>query len=283
VGDVKVHTVDGFSVSAREFEAECDLRVFVDQTVEAHENAVHVVAGVVEFVEIPAEGIPPASGLYATPLRVDANGRPPAVLISYVTKHNSTMEIFLETEHLVLRRFTAADADDLVELDADPEVMRFITGGRPTPREEIVREVLPAFLGYYERYPGYGFWAALERTTGQFVGWFHLRPAEGAPRDEVELGYRLRRSAWGKGYATEGSRALIDKGFAEFGVQRVVASTMVVNVASRRVMEKAGLRFVRRFHQPWPYYIQGEEAGDVEYALLRSQWDQTSEAAAHTG
>ena len=94
------------------------------------------------------------------------------------------------------------------------------------------------------------------------------------PPGEVELGYRLRRSAWGKGYATEGSRALIQKGFAEFGVQRVVASTMVVNVASRRVMENAGLKFVRTFHQPWPDYIEGEEEGDVEYALLRSEWEQ---------
>ena len=79
----------------------------------------------------------------------------------------------------------------------------------------------------------------------------------------------------GKGLATEGSRALIQKAFTELGVQRVFASTMVVNVASWRVMEKAGLRFVRNFHQPWPDYIEGEEEGDVEYALLRSEWEQT--------
>jgi RimJ/RimL family protein N-acetyltransferase len=90
----------------------------------------------------------------------------------------------------------------------------------------------------------------------------------------VELGYRLRRSAWGKGYATEGSRALIAKGFAELGVERVYATTMVVNVASRRVMEKAGLRFVRTFRQPWPDHIDGEEKGDVEYALSRAQWEE---------
>ena len=117
---------------------------------------------------------------------------------------------------------------------------------------------------------------SVEKSTDRFVGWFHLRPAVGAPPREVELGYRLRRSAWGKGYATEGSRALIDKGFAELGVQRVVASTMVVNAASRRVMENAGLKFVRRFHQPWPDYIEGEEEGDVEYALLRSEWERSS-------
>ena len=114
----------------------------------------------------------------------------------------------------------------------------------------------------------------MEKSTGRFVGWFHFRPAAAADPDEIELGYRLLRSAWGKGYATEGSRALIQKGFAELGVRRVVASTMVVNVASRRVMEKAGLRFVRTFHQPWPDYIEGQEHGGVEYALLRSEWEQ---------
>ena len=186
------------------------------------------------------------------------------------------MEIFLQTPRLVLRRFTEDDVENLVELDSDPEVMHFITGGRPTPREEIESEVLPAFLGHYERYAGYGFWAAIEKSTGRFLGWFHFRPEHGAPPDEVELGYRLHRSAWGKGYATEGSRALIQKGFAELGVRRVVASTMVVNVASRRVLEKAGLKFVRLFHQPWPDYIEGEEEGDVEYALLRSEWERPS-------
>ena len=191
-------------------------------------------------------------------------------------QHDARMHVFLETERLVLRRFTEDDVDHLVDLDGDPQVMHFINGGRPTPRAEIETDVLPAFLGYYERFAGYGFWAAVEKSSGQFVGWFHFRPAKAAPPDEVELGYRLRRSAWGKGYATEGSRALIDKGFAELGVQRVVAFTMVVNVASRRVMEKAGLRFVRVFHQPWPDYIEGEEEGDVEYALVRSEWEQRS-------
>ena len=189
-------------------------------------------------------------------------------------RDNRSVQVFLETERLLLRRFTNDDIENLVELDSDPEVMRFINGGRATPRDEIENDVLPAFLGHYERYAGFGFWAAEEKSTGRFVGWFHFRPAQGAPPGEIELGYRLRRSAWGKGYATEGSRALIDKGFAELGVERVVAFGMVVNVASTRVMEKAGVRFVRIFHQPWPDYIEGEEEGDVEYALLRSEWEQ---------
>ena len=183
------------------------------------------------------------------------------------------MHVFLETERLLLRRFTEEDADLLVELDSDPEVMQFITGGRPTSRREVEEEILPAFLEYYERGDRFGFWAAVERSGGEFVGWFHFRPETDDEPDQVELGYRLRRSAWGKGYATEGSRALIEKGFVELGVERVYASTMVVNVASRRVLEKSGLRYVRTFHQPWPYPIDGDEHGDVEYALLRSEWE----------
>jgi RimJ/RimL family protein N-acetyltransferase len=188
------------------------------------------------------------------------------------------MQIFLVTDRLVLRRFTIADADNLVSLDADPEVMRFITGGIPTSRTEILDEVLPAFLGYYQHYEGYGFWAAIEKETGEFLGWFHFRPRAGAAPGEVELGYRLRKSAWGQGYATEGSRALIRAGFTQFGVQRVVAETMAVNLASRRVMEKAGLTLVRTFHQPWPFPIDGDQFGDVEYALDRAGWQQDTAA-----
>ncbi|MEV8144693.1 GNAT family N-acetyltransferase [Specibacter sp. NPDC078709] len=183
------------------------------------------------------------------------------------------MRTFLETERLLLRQFTPDDADLLVELDGDPRVMWFITGGAPTPRPEIEGEVLPAFLDYYQRLPGYGFWAALEKTTGKFLGWFHFRPAPGDPQDQPELGYRLRHAAWGKGYATEGSRALIAKGYTEFGVQRVVASTMAVNTASRRVLENSGMRLVRTFVADWPVSIPGDEHGDVEYAITRDEWE----------
>jgi RimJ/RimL family protein N-acetyltransferase len=182
------------------------------------------------------------------------------------------VEEYLRTERLILRKFTADDVDVLVELDSDPEVMHFVTGGVPTSRQEIVEEYLPAFLSYYDRFSGFGFWAAVDRVTGEFLGWFHLRSAPGDPPDEVELGYRLRRAAWGRGYATEGSRALVAKAFTELDVRRVHAATMAVHHASRAVMEHAGLRHVRTFHQPWPYPIAGEEFGDVEYALTAQEW-----------
>ena len=186
--------------------------------------------------------------------------------------------VFLESERLFLRRFTMDDADLLFELDNDPEVMRYVNGGVPVPREEIVHDFLPAFLSYYERFEGYGFWAAIEKPTRRFLGWFHFRPGEGAGPFEPELGYRLHRFAWNHGYATEGSRALIRKGFTELGVERVTAHAMAVNVASRRVMEKAGLRLVRTFHADWPVRIPGDEQGDVEYALDRRQWEADADA-----
>ena len=184
------------------------------------------------------------------------------------------MDVFLETPRLILRRFTMDDLDDVFALDSDPEVMFFITGGRGTPRAELETEYLPPWLGYYARDGGrFGFWATDLRDTGEFIGWFHLRPGEDDAPGEAELGYRLRRDAWGKGYASEGARALVDKAFAELGVDRVRAETMVVNTASRRVMEKAGLRYVKTFFADWPDKIPGDEHGDVEYALTRQEWD----------
>jgi RimJ/RimL family protein N-acetyltransferase len=78
----------------------------------------------------------------------------------------------------------------------------------------------------------------------------------------------------GHGFAVEGSRALIEKAFTEYGAERVNAETMAVHSASRRVMERAGLRYVRTFHQDWPDSIPGDEQGDVEFALTRTQWEQ---------
>jgi RimJ/RimL family protein N-acetyltransferase len=187
------------------------------------------------------------------------------------------MQVFLETERLILRRLTEADVDNLCDLDSDPAVMRFLNGGTPTPRDLIQREILPRFLRYYDRFDGYGFWAAIEKLTGEFLGWFCLHPAEGRDPDDVELGYRLRQAAWGKGYGTEGARALIHKAFTELGVRRVSATTYEDNIGSRLVMEKAGMTLVRTYHStPDELAAAGTfvdtpgvvwDGDDVEYAL----------------
>ncbi|MEV4223122.1 GNAT family N-acetyltransferase [Nonomuraea sp. NPDC049725] len=171
------------------------------------------------------------------------------------------VDFYLRTDRLALRRFTEteADADLLYDLHNDPEVMRYLNGGKPVPREVITGETLPRFAAG-------GFYAAFDGET--FIGWFLLNgPAEGP-----ELGYRLHKAAWGKGYATEGSLALIDRAFS-LGARRVYAETMTVNRGSRRVMEKCGLRFVRTFFQDWPDVIDGSDQGEVEYEITREEWE----------
>lgn len=166
--------------------------------------------------------------------------------------------VTLTSERLRLRAVAPADVDDLVALDADPAVMRYLTGGRPTPRAAVERAI---------REHGAHRWVAEARDGGRFVGWFALRPSAPA---EYELGYRLRREGWGRGLATEGSLALLDVAFARLGATRVWAQTMTVNRASRRVLDKCGLRHVRTFHGDRGEPIDGAELGDVEYEALAS-------------
>lgn len=188
--------------------------------------------------------------------------------------------MLLKTERLRLRRFTGADAGNLHALDSDPEVMRFLEDGRPKSREAVEAETLPKMLRFHERSDRFGYWAAVERSTGASLGWFVLHPPEVGGPFEIELGYRLKRSAWGQGYATEGSRVLIREAFAEPGVRRVFAQTMAVNVASRRVMEKAGMTYVRTFRKEWQDPIEGSEHGEVEYEVTRTDWEQRARSQA---
>jgi RimJ/RimL family protein N-acetyltransferase len=163
----------------------------------------------------------------------------------------------LTTERLVLRPLSLDDVDLLVDLDADPEVMRHITGGRPSSRDEV-DAIVRASLGHR--------WVAFERADGAFVGWFGLRPT--GP-EEYELGYRLRRDRWGTGLATEGSAALVSAALGDLGARRVWAQTMAVNERSRGVMERCGLQYVRTFHLEWDDPIPGTEHGEVEYEIVR--------------
>ena len=151
--------------------------------------------------------------------------------------------------------------------------MRYLTGGAPIPRESIETEVLPAYLAWHRNTPQFGYWAVQTAASDEFLGWFHLRPSLAMPKDqELELGYRLMRSAWGRGYATEGSLALVAHAFETLGACRVTATTMAVNQASRRVMEKAGLTYRRTYHRHWDNPIPGIEHGEVEYAISKEEW-----------
>jgi RimJ/RimL family protein N-acetyltransferase len=180
--------------------------------------------------------------------------------------------MYLRTERLVLREFTEDDVDDLAAMNGDPEVTRFLTGGTPIPREEVETVLIPKYIAAYQRRKGFGTWAA-EDADG-FVGWFALNPLTDAEADKevVELGYRIARDRWSRGYATEGSIALIRKAFTELGCRQVRAQTMTVNRASRKVMEKVGLSYEHTFFGDWGEPIEGSDQGDVWYAADRDEW-----------
>lgn len=185
----------------------------------------------------------------------------------------AVLDELLRTEHLILRRFTPQDARLLHELDSDPQVMRFITGGKPTPLAQIEKEILPRVLSYYLRTPPQGVWAAHHASDHDFIGWFHLRADKFEP-EEMELGYRLKRSAWGQGFATEGSLALLQQGFTVWDHEKISARTLKINAASRRVMEKIGMRLESEFLYPpeMTPELPLEEREAVKYSLRREDY-----------
>ncbi len=176
--------------------------------------------------------------------------------------------LVLETERLSLRGFRPGDTALLYRHELDPEVMRYVdTGHRPT-LDDIRDEILPRLMNVSAEYPGFGFFPAFERVSGRYVGWFHYRPHRG-DTSVADLGYQLLRAFWGRGYATEGSVALVQRGFVELGVARVVGSTLRANVASSRVMEKVGLRPTGIFVEARATY---PDPLAVAFALERNDW-----------
>jgi RimJ/RimL family protein N-acetyltransferase len=142
----------------------------------------------------------------------------------------------IETTRLRLRRLQASDEPDLVALDSDPDVMRYVGSppGVKSPEEtrERVRQRISADHG------GLGFWRVESRADGAFYGLGALiRMPTG---DDIELAYRLARSAWGQGIASEAGAALVDHAFRALGLPRVVAVTYPENRPSQRVLEKLG-------------------------------------------
>ena len=169
----------------------------------------------------------------------------------------------LTTQRLRLRRMKSGDAERIVRLDSDPEVKRWIDQGQPPDADHIRADVLPRWISMYDRGGGLGFFAAEDRETGEFLGWFHLKPwpeSEGA----LELGYRLHRHRWGLGLATEGSRALVEAAFDHFGAKRVVARAMAANTSSIRVLEKCGLMFSHEYEET---RFPGDDRTAVVYEL----------------
>ena len=177
-----------------------------------------------------------------------------------------TAKPVLQTVRLALRPTRPEDAANLLELDRDPEVRRFVDQPEE-PTLALMEAAIGRVLAIDASDPRIGFWMA--EHEGRFAGWFHMKPPrEGEPAEpgDMELGYRLHRHLWGRGLATEGSRELIRYAFAELGAPRVTACAMVENRASTRVMEKLGMK-------PWRTCTGRRRSGDewsaVTYALAR--------------
>lgn len=149
--------------------------------------------------------------------------------------------MIFSTERLLLRPLRTEDAEEVAALDADPEVMRYVGGPNGT-----VASAAAWITGLGSGSETTGFWAV--EADGRFLGWLHLRLGEEpAYAHELELGFRLRRDAWGRGFATEASAALLHHAWTILAAPSVFAYTDEANASSRRVMEKVGMVHVETF------------------------------------
>lgn len=149
---------------------------------------------------------------------------------------------------LRLRPIAADDVDALLELDSDPEVMRYITGGQTTSRATCEEHLIPRILSHHKPERGRGYFAIVDEGD-DFLGWAHLRPDYLEPA-WLEIGYRLHRRWWGRGIATWAAAQLLARGLADPEVGVISARANVANIASQRVMEKIGMRRAGEFTFP---------------------------------
>ncbi|NUT21164.1 MAG: GNAT family N-acetyltransferase [Hamadaea sp.] len=152
--------------------------------------------------------------------------------------------IEIKTGRLLLRSWRDADLDPWAEMNADPEVRAHLG-------PLLSREQAAASIRYFQEgidRDGFGFWAVEVLETGEFVGMCGLDAVdEEAPVDGVEIGWRLARSAWGHGYATEAARAVLDYGFDRLGLAEILSITAVGNVRSQAVMRRLGMSAYTEF------------------------------------
>ena len=182
------------------------------------------------------------------------------------------------TARLTFRAFTAADGGRIHRLVGEPEVMRHLQGGALEP-QRVDDAVLAPMLHAAAEQPGYGRICVERRDDGAFIGWVSLVPrvpddgpmygwvrgGVGAP--VVELGYRVVREVWGAGLATEAAGAAVAHALTVLGASTVVATTMVVNTGSRRVLERLGFTLTGVRVLEWAAPNPGWEEGEAEYVL----------------
>ena len=147
-----------------------------------------------------------------------------------------------ETERLYLRPFVSDDLEDFASLNADRDVMRYIVDGEPQTKQQATGR-FRAVIDHHDKH-GFGLCAVIEKASSAFLGFCGLQFLDNTL--EVEVGYRLAKRFWGKGFATEAAKASLQYGFEELGLDQIVAVVHPENAASQRVIEKVGLHYVKR-------------------------------------
>jgi RimJ/RimL family protein N-acetyltransferase len=173
----------------------------------------------------------------------------------------------LATRRLLLEPRTVADNASCFELDSDAEVVRFIAVPWADEAEQ------KAFIEARTRGPyplGQGYWTIRQKSEPtRFLGWILLMPLD-AMGPEIEIGWRLRRDAWGAGRATEAARAVLDHAFISLGLPEVVADIHPENRRSIRVAEKIGLILRgRRLHHGEPHLHYAMTSAEYRVAAGR--------------
>ncbi|MEV4168993.1 GNAT family N-acetyltransferase [Nonomuraea sp. NPDC049709] len=157
----------------------------------------------------------------------------------------------METERLIMRRWRDTDRTPFAELNADPEVMRHFPNRLTREQSDAMVDRIERDFGVF----GYGLWALEERASGRFIGFtgLVLQTFDAPFLPAVEIGWRLTRSAWGQGYATEAARRALGYGFEEAGLDEIISMTAVGNTRSRAVMERLGMTHdaAEDFDHPW--------------------------------
>jgi len=159
------------------------------------------------------------------------------------------------------------DAQLLFDVDQDVEVMRYINGGTLTSMQTIVEVMLPRMALYRDPATGYGIWQARRLADDAFVGWVLIRPmgfnTPSPSKNDVEIGWRLKREHWGQGYASEAARAVADAVLAQnSALQYLSAIAMPENAGSIGVMRKLGMQFIKQ-------YLHRDALGEVDAVLYR--------------
>lgn len=145
----------------------------------------------------------------------------------------------LETERLIIRKFTPEDTEKLIELRTDPEVNLYLGGTAKQNAEAIAKRML-VYIETYEKF-GFGVCAMIWKETGEMCGWSGLMPLEDTGK--IEVGYGMAKKFWRRGIGFECAKAWLEFGFTKTDLERIVAIAVPENTGSWRIMEKLGMNF----------------------------------------